>query len=387
MSISEKFAVNTGEWQGHYSYLLSWRIMPLLKIINNYFIGGITALDAEVLVHDPPYVFTSPNVSWVPLFNFEACPLRARKDGRFGLEDPFQHPQMWSPKHPWTACISRKPRRAEDLELHPLKAVWWTPTQADYCLQPGSSFAELGRLTPAALKPLQDLEVMIISRLRIFQERAEGGVNMVANKYGYIIKTTFLLLKDCLSSFRDVVGQVAEFQRLILDLYAILDYITIYDRRLATPISEFREPNNLPNMCLTGENIMGCFTNDPEVASKCLISMIPVWLIREEAAIQRGIRIKRVDCYGVPSESIVVDEWCDEVTGLIRPFPTLHEGVSGVARHLAARRMGSAYADLPDLEQPQTLPSTGKTPSHSKVSPMARTTPCMFLLSSYVMHN
>jgi hypothetical protein len=387
METPEKFAVNTAEWQGHCLHLPSWRIMSLLKIINKYFIGGITALDAEVLVYYPPYVFTSPNVFWVPLFNFNACPLCARKDGRFGLEDPFQHPQMWSSKHSWTPCISRKPRRAEDLDMHPLKAVWWTPTQADYCLQPGSTFAQLGRLTPAALKPLQDLEVMIISRLRVFQEQAEGGVNMVANKYGYIIKTTFLLLKDCPSSFRDIVGQVAEFQRLVLDLYAILDYITTYDRRLAAPISNFREPNNQPNMCLTAENIMGCFTNDPEVASKCLISMIPVWLIRKEASIQKGIKIKRVDCFRMPSESIVVDEWHDEVTGLIRPFPTLHEGVSGFARHLAARRGGSAYADLPDLEQPQTLPSTGKAPSHSKVSSMARTAPCMLFLSSYVMHN
>jgi hypothetical protein len=316
-------------------------------------------------------------VFWVPLFNFEACPLRARKDGRFGLEDPFQHPQMWSSKHPWAACISRKPRKAEDLALHPLKAAWWTPTLADYCLEPGSSFGQLGRLNSAALKPLQDMEAMVINRLRIFQEREGGSVNMVANKYGCIIKTTFLLLQDCPSSFRDVVGQVAEFQRLVLDLYAILDFILIYDPRLAAPISKFREPNNRPNMCLTAENIMGCFTNDPELASKCLLTMIPVWLIREGASIQKGIKVKRVDCYTVPSKEIVVDEWQDEATGLIRPFPTLHEGISGVDRHLAARRMGSAYADLANLEQSQILPSTGRTPPSPKVASIARTSPCM----------
>jgi hypothetical protein len=282
---------------------------------------------------------------------------------------------MWSSKHPWASCISRQPRRAEDLALHPLKAAWWTPTEADYCFERGSSFGQLGRLKPAALKPLQDMEAMVVNRLRIFQERQEGSVNLVANKYGCIIKTTSLLLKDCPSSFRDVVGQVAEFQRLVLDLYAILDYILIYEPRLAAPISEFREPNNLPNMCLTADNIMGCFTNDPEVASKCLLALIPVWLVRDENAIQKGIKIKRVDCYRVPSKDIVVDEWQDEVTGVIQPFPTLHEGVSSVARHLAARRMGSAYTDLPDLEQAQILPLIGRTPPSPKV---ARVSPCMF---------
>jgi hypothetical protein len=128
-------------------------------------------------------------------------------------------------------------------------------------------------------------------------------------------------------------------------------------------------------MCLTADNIMGCFTNDPEVASKCLLALIPVWLVRDESAIQKGIKIKRVDCYRVPSKDIVVDEWQDEVTGLIQPFPTLHEGVSSVARHLAARRMGSAYTDLPDLEQAQILPLIGRTPPSPKV---ARVSPCMF---------
>jgi hypothetical protein len=40
--------------------------------------------------------------------------------------------------------------------------------------------------------------------------------------------------------------------------------------------------------------------------------------------------------------------------------------------------MGSAYTDLVDLEQPQILPSTGKTPSSPKVTSIARMSPCTF---------
>lgn len=124
---------------------------------------------------------------------------------------------------------------------------------------------------------------------------------------------------------------------------------------------------------------------DPEVASKCLIATIPVWLIRDEAAIQKGIKIKRIaESLVPPSKDIVVDEWCDEGTGLIRPYPTLHEGVSGVARHLAARRMGCAYSDLVLLDQPQITPSSGKIASGSKASPMASNMPCTFCCNKLV---
>lgn len=53
----------------------------------------------------------------------------------------------------------------------------------------------------AALKPLKDLETLVIGRLHAFQEQEEGGGNMVANKYGCILKSTFLLLQDCPSTF------------------------------------------------------------------------------------------------------------------------------------------------------------------------------------------
>ena len=221
----------------------------------------MTALDAEVLVNDSPFVITSPNVYWVPIFDFEVRPLRARQDGRFGLENPFQHPQVL-------------------LSKHPMKALWWTPTQADYQLEQGSRFGGLGRLTRTALTPLCDLQKDILMRLHTVQEQQNNGNrNKVAGVYGTTIRSTLLLLQDCPMSYRDVVAQVAEFQRLLLDLNAILDFILIYEPHLSTPVSEFKHPDRAPNMCLTASTIMGCFTSDPLVVSSCLLALIPVWLI------------------------------------------------------------------------------------------------------------
>lgn len=321
----------------------------------HWWAGGMTVFDAEVLVHDPPFVITSPNVDWVPLFDFESRPLRARQDGRFGLEDPFQHPQVLSIKHTWSPCILRKPLRDADLDKHPMRALWWTPMQADYRLEQGSCVGNLGRLKSNALDPLCKLEKDVLIRLHTFQELPHGG-NKVANTYGTVIRSTLVRLQECPMSFRDVVGQVAEFQRLLLDLIAILDFLCVYEPRLSIPVSKFQAPDRAPNMCLTASNIMGCFTNDPEAANKCLLALIPVWLIRDEAAVPNTTKIKQVDCYRVPSERIVVEDWKDEVSGVLQPFPTLHEGCSGVARHLAVRRMGSAFADLPVIEKPQVVP-------------------------------
>jgi hypothetical protein len=210
---------------------------------------------------------------------------------------------------------------------------------------------------------------------------------------GTVVRTTITRLKDCPLSFRDVVGQVAEYQRIVLDLTAMLDYLTLYEPRLAIPVSEW---DTAMNSCLISANIMGCFTSDLEVAQKFLLMMIPVWLVRDEAAIPTTIKIKAINSYTPQSSGIIVDDWVDEVTGLVRPFPILHEGCSGPAQHSAACRMGSAFADLINLENPLFVRTTGNiavpvtTTSIKQVeltgkvtqngSRGSRKVPCMFIL-------
>ena len=217
-------------------------------------IAVLTALDAESLVIHSQHILTSPSLSWIPFFDFESRDLRARRDGHFGIEDCFQYPQVWSEKHPWAPCILRKPEKGE-LENHSLQALWWNIDLKFYDIAPGAAFGDLGTLSAKAWNPMQRLQLYLSDRLRIYQE--QGHINKTVIVYDSIIKNTLLRLRDCPLSFRDLVGQVAEFQRLCFDLHAMLDFVEIYEACLTTPMTEDRI-----TLAPVDPKVMGCFTSD-----------------------------------------------------------------------------------------------------------------------------
>jgi hypothetical protein len=307
---------------------------------------------------------------WIPFFDLEPRDLRARRDGRFGIEDCFQHPQVWSEKHPWAPCILRKPDK-EVLENHSLQVLWWDVTPRFYEMAPGSAFGNLGTLSIKAWEPFQRLQQYLSNRLRRYQE--QGHVNRVANSYEWAIKSTLLRLRDCPLSFRDLVGQVAEFQRLCLDLYAILDYVEIYEHRLGA---------SLPLDHAVDPKIMGCFTSDLEVACKLYRMGLPFWLVRSAESIDPSkIKVKRVVSLLPLSRDIVTAEWLDTSTGMDAAYPTIHHGYSGRDRHIAARGMGRAFVDVIDLEHRQVESSVGKASSPIMAARKTRDSPCKYTSS------
>jgi hypothetical protein len=118
----------------------------------------------------------------VPLYYFDPQPLRARADGHFGLEDCWQHPQVWVEKFGWAPAIMRKPS-ALVLPDHRYHFLWWTPVLADYVLLQGSAFADFGKLNQDAMKHLKDLQVFISKRVRKFEEQNQSST--IANMHFY----------------------------------------------------------------------------------------------------------------------------------------------------------------------------------------------------------
>ncbi|KAF8833235.1 hypothetical protein BDN67DRAFT_1017789 [Paxillus ammoniavirescens] len=107
----------------------------------------IQEFDAKVITYCDPYVITSPNADWIPeLHCFQTEELRVRADGRFGYQDCFQWPQVYSQKFEYAVCIPnpQKMREQED----PSKTLWelWTPTEDDFeLINPQSPF-RVGKL-------------------------------------------------------------------------------------------------------------------------------------------------------------------------------------------------------------------------------------------------
>ena len=83
--------------------------------------------------------------------------------------------------------------------------------------------------------------------------------------------------------FRDLVIFVAQLQRTLLDIHALLDYIEILYPLLV--ISPPAKP--LP----VNQTWMGCFTKNTETCDGLYYAGVPVWLIRNDAFIPPTMNI------------------------------------------------------------------------------------------------
>ncbi|KAG1776143.1 hypothetical protein EV702DRAFT_1046313 [Suillus placidus] len=98
---------------------------------------AISALDARAIGYQEPLVITTPNMDWVlELYNDDSEELRTQADGRFGVVDCFQWPQMYCKEFKYAVCIPHKDTSSIDLQF-----TWYTPTAADFVIQPGTAFA------------------------------------------------------------------------------------------------------------------------------------------------------------------------------------------------------------------------------------------------------
>jgi hypothetical protein len=76
-------------------------------------------------------------MDWVPeLHSNDSDELRAQADGRFGVVDCFQWPQMYCKEFKYAVCVPRKETSPIDLQF-----AWFTPTPDDFVIQPGTAFA------------------------------------------------------------------------------------------------------------------------------------------------------------------------------------------------------------------------------------------------------
>jgi hypothetical protein len=220
-------------------------------------------------------------------------------------------------------------------------------------LEKGCAFGDVGRIEKAALEVLEKIQHNLRGRLLKYQEERRW-IPQNARVMDFSMRSTLTRLQDCPMTFRDVIAQFADFQRICLDLKGVMDFIGIFEPRLQTP-----DPPPCADM-----SIMGSFTSNPEVASKMFKCGIPVWLVRTRSQLPPNIKIRRIVPYTIPSRDIISDEWHDEQTNVHKPFPSLHYGFGGTDRHDKTRLMGSAMFDIPSVEGPTSVtPLSGAFPA------------------------
>ncbi|KIM54120.1 hypothetical protein SCLCIDRAFT_137446, partial [Scleroderma citrinum Foug A] len=102
-------------------------------------------------------VIKSPNVDFVlEPHTFEEEELCPHADGRFGLIDCFQWPQIYEREYDHSVCIPRKD------SLPSLAIVWYDPTHDDFIIPTGSKFT-VGTLRDTRVKEFEQLYQFLCS--------------------------------------------------------------------------------------------------------------------------------------------------------------------------------------------------------------------------------
>jgi hypothetical protein len=307
--------------------------------------GDLTALDAAALARLGSWIITTPNTPWVPKPFMEKEALQMRADGRFGYIDPYQWPQLWSEQYPWSVAIPSKNYYSSP---SPIAWAWYTPRYEDFVLQKDSGKGNLNRTTIAGLRGL--LEV-IQSRFKSYQRahlprgsltRAEG-VHSTLKKLWNIIELSHL-------SWRDTVVHVGDYERVFLELYAIMDYDQlILDRlRMQSGAATDSDPGH--------PRWLGGFTKAPLMAEQLFAAGVPVWLIRDEAEVSEKIIVQDIVDAWDPTD-IVVHHYVDPVGQFAWPFDIVYKGQAGDETMHAKIREATYRAKV--LENPSTSDESG----------------------------
>jgi hypothetical protein len=262
-------------------------------------------------------IATSPNTWFIPELNLGLGEVRIRKNGRFGVEDFTQWPQWYSSSHPHLPFVLRRPDQHE-FPTHPLRMIWWDVTPSYHVAERGSCYEGLGKLSSSPADQLKDLECQLRAQVHHYQDENGGTTGTRLNLCTNAMRDTINRLRHAPLTYRDLVQNVAAFQRQYLETRAWLDLFQKWMPRLGHSISA--EPP-----CIDPA-IMGCGTDDPTIVQSFFRAGVPVWYIRPPFKVPLDINIDMVVISDNPKFLICTDDWPDE------PFPTIYSSWPSAAR-------------------------------------------------------
>lgn len=283
-------------------------------------------------------MFTSPNLHDIPFVEVAPTQLYARADGRFGLEDYIVWPQSFSEAYPWAPCILRKPA-PDVIETHPYSFLWEDVTPSEWVAPPGASWQRTGVLRQSFHSILRHEMQPIMSRVLHADKAAALPTYVVIAVHA--LTATLARLQDLPMSYRDLVLQTTQAQRLALDLLAMEAYYghligRMNQRRKVYPLRA---------------ELMGCHTVNPTTVENMFYAGIPVVYIRPSVfTTPSQVRVSRIVYnFAQMPDGIVTAPWPGS------PCKVLHDGASNTRRFQMSRPLGRYFEDimpLPDATAP-----------------------------------
>lgn len=304
--------------------------------------------DARVLAPTARYLFTSPNMDFVPRFYPDPRPLQARGNGKFFTEDYTLHPQMHFEQYPWLPCIARPPDDPEEQRKHSFIVLWHDAPLATWEARPSHVFSGQGTMAHQPWVALRDI-VLRIDAAAARAEYLRPPVTFNTTRTAMLAALERLCFLVMARS--DFVLQHAQCQRMALDVDAMTKFLLRFAPRMRqTAVIYDADPD-----------LMGCFTNNPTVAQSLHRAGIPFWLIRDIRDVPVGsIQVMAVTTKVNQSSYVYGHQYFDHLhpNPIYTPFEIL--GIYGhqVERIERMHTMGRMYSSLVKFEQgPQELVS------------------------------
>ncbi|EIW83376.1 hypothetical protein CONPUDRAFT_152407 [Coniophora puteana RWD-64-598 SS2] len=299
--------------------------------------------DAAAMGKFREFIITSPNMEEIyEPFVFEAEEVKVRADGRFGVIDPFQWPQLYSQRFEFAVCIQRK----DVFYANEVKwAAWQHLHPDDITKVPGQP--HLHQLKHGRYDRLCELVNQVVETVTHWIQVERGGR---PHRIAHALRKLRNALQQLNSPMlrRDIVALYAEVQRGYLSISAFFSYL-----RDAYPI--MRNPDFYP--AHVNRRWMGAFTTDPVVCERLYLAGVPVWFIRLKSQIPRNIKIKRRVALTHP-EHIVRINYYDERAHM-HPFPPLCLPIKACDDRINQVLQGYEATSLEGVMQLQELPAQG----------------------------
>ena len=265
------------------------------------------------------YVITSPNADYIPEPFVGIVRVCMRSDYRYGENDPFQWPQVFTPGFEFLSVI-----RLPYSSPHPYESIWWTPNcETDFRPIEGGVFKSLGLLASASLARL---DALVDAMTRHVEEhcRRLGVPDARLSRFNTAMVDARNRLLHFPATFRDTCFQVREVQRFWLLCRAVMDY---------TCISANVDPAQRTQL-----GFMGAFTTDPGVMQTLARGGIPVWFIRPRPTVSStDVDNKMVQMK--PPISVVQTPWQSNA-------PAVYSGLSGYNHLKAICAIKHMYLDV-----------------------------------------
>lgn len=269
------------------------------------------------------WVLTSPNVDFIPEPVLDRIQVLVRQDGRFGVEDPIQWPQLFSTTWSHYALIQRQPTDPNA----PHQPIWWKPSRKDFVPIHGSAVSFLGTLDSQPRSRLQALVDEMSTKIETFVKTRRNSPSHL-NFCNLSMRASL----NCLSfpsTYRDLVVQVTNVQRYWLEADA---WMAKYQENMFVASDHHVSPVNM--------SYMGAYTADPVSAFKLYCSGVPVWLIRAPETLTSDVAIKSFVALQIPGHIEVGIEGFGQL---------VYEGRVGERHHVAVSKGGHTYMDIPQI--------------------------------------